>query len=231
MKNFSGLPVIIPSLETFGDGDCFLRSLLQHKVLSGYQKQNESHFQYIFSNSFIRDVENEYNVTYENVDFDINNESEESTNESPHKFLKVLRKAIVDKARHFYTDTGLMLEDESEWEEAKKDHTHDLFDLIVPFMSHILKRHFLIFDEKNKKIIPQSGNSLVPAGTLNVTNDEPILLARILIGQERPGFQQDAHYQILLSSDTNFWHSYALTKCRLLQQISPSQARDKIILV
>ncbi len=208
-KHFPNEPVTVPTLKTTGDGHCFLRSILQDIFIGGYVSGNESHFKHIFSTKFIREVEQELNLTtpYPLVQFNIDDLSESSTKEDAEPFLKILRFALIDKAKVFFRENKILcLSDESEWELPKKYDTDWLFDLLISFTAHVIKRHLLIFNEDLGKIVFQSGNAY---DKNNVVNNTPILLARIKISNT------SFHYQILKSKNSQYWISYVYREMKL----------------
>ena len=207
---FSSEPVEVPLLRTVGDGDCFLRSILQNGFIDGYVPGNEKHIKNIFSTNYIKEIEHELNTTYRTVIFSLDSISVSATQESAQIFLRTLRYALIDKARLFFNNKQILcldLESESQWERAKDDHNDQMFDYLISFTSHIVQRHLLIFDEESKKIIFQSGNAFQEDGTKNVVNNTPILLARVVLGNS------SFHYQILKSKNSQYWNSYV---CREL---------------
>ncbi len=210
-QNFSSEPVTVPLLRTTGDGDCFLRSILQSVIVNDYVTGNELHFKHIFSTNFIKDVEQELNLTtpYPYVEFNINNITESYTQKNAQPFLKILRYALIDKARVFFRDNQMCLESKDEWEKAKNDYKSECFDYLISYTSHIIKRHLIIFDQQSGQIIPQSGNAFAEGGSGNVVNITPILLARIVLGNN------SSHYQILKPTNLQYWRSYVSRKLKI----------------
>ncbi len=210
-QNFSSEPVTVPLLRTTGDGDCFLRSILQSVIVNDYVTGNELHFKHIFSTNFIKEVEQELNLTtpYPYVEFNINNITESYTQKYAQPFLRILRSALIDKARVFFRDNQMCLESKDEWEKAKNDYKSECFDYLISYTSHIIKRHLIIFDQQSGQIIPQSGNAFAEGGTGNVVNITPILLARIVLGNN------SSHYQILKPTNLQYWRSYISRKMKI----------------
>ncbi len=209
-KCFSSKPVEVPLLRTLGDGECFLRSILQDVIINGFVTGNKNHIKNIFSTNFIKEIEQELNTTYRPVIFSLDSLSVSSTQQSAQIFLNTLRHALIDKAKLFFHNKKILyLESESQWEGAKSDHNDPMFDYLISFTSHIVQRHLLIFDEESNKIICQSGNVFKEGGTKNVVNNTPILLARILLGNH-----SSYHYQILKSKNSPYWSYYV---CKELQ--------------
>ncbi len=192
-KCFPSEPVEVPLLRTVGDGDCFLRSILQDVYINGYVTGNEAHIKSIFST------------------FDLDSMPVSATQESAQPFLRTLRCALIDKAKLFFHNKQILrLESEIEWEGAKSDYKDPMFDYLISFTSHIVQRHLLIFDEESTKIIVQSGNAFDEEGTKNVVNNTPILLARISLGNHG-GY----HYQILKSKNSQYWRSYVCSELQI----------------